>query len=168
MAITKSKKKEILEKVKDIAGSSDSIVFVNFNGIPVLDSTRMRSELREKGIGYFVAKKTLAKKALSEAGFEGEMPEVEGELALVYSQTSDEGDLTAPARELYSFQKEFEDKVSITGGVFQKRFMNKEEMMEIAQIPSLQTLHAQVVNLFNSPIQGFVMALNAIAEKKEA
>lgn len=167
MAITKAKKQEILEKVKKIA-ESDSVVFANFNGVSVGDSTRMRRDLRSKNVGYFVAKKTLAKKALADAGFEGELPEMEGELALVYSMSETAGDVTAAAREIYSFQKEFDDRIAITGGVFEKRFLNKEEMMEIAQIPSLKTLHAQVVNLFNSPIQGFVLALNAYALKKEA
>jgi ribosomal protein L10 len=44
--------------------------------------------------------------------------------------------------------------------------MEKAQMMEIATIPGLQTLYAQFVNVINSPIQGLVVALNAIAEKK--
>ena len=44
--------------------------------------------------------------------------------------------------------------------------MSKEEMMAIALIPSQQTLYAQFVNVINSPIQGLVMALDAVAKKK--
>jgi ribosomal protein L10 len=40
-------------------------------------------------------------------------------------------------------------------------------MESIALIPSQKTLYAQFVNIINSPIQGFVVALNAIAEKKQ-
>ena len=46
------------------------------------------------------------------------------------------------------------------------KFMSKEEMMGIALIPSQKTLHAMFVNVINSPIQGFVMALDQIAKKK--
>ncbi len=46
--------------------------------------------------------------------------------------------------------------------------MNKAEMMEIATIPSRETLLGMFVNVINSPIQGFVVALNSIAEKKTA
>jgi large subunit ribosomal protein L10 len=166
MAITKEKKKQIIEKVKEIASKNTSLVFANFHGVNVSDSTRMRGDLRSKGVGYYVAKKTLVKKALSEAGFAGDIPELEGEVALVYDR-DDAGDVTLSAREIYAFQKEFDGRMSITGGVFDQRFMNKEEMTEIAMIPSLQTLHAQVVNLFNSPIQGVVMALSEITKKKE-
>jgi ribosomal protein L10 len=65
-----------------------------------------------------------------------------------------------------SFQKKFENKVSILGGVFEGKFMDKESMLSIAAIPSQKTLYAQFVNLINSPIQGLVIGLNAIAEKK--
>jgi len=43
--------------------------------------------------------------------------------------------------------------------------MSKEEMVAIAAIPSQQTLYAQFVNIINSPIQGLVMSLDAIAKK---
>ena len=39
-------------------------------------------------------------------------------------------------------------------------------MTEIASIPTLQVLRGVFVNVINSPIQGLVLGLNAIAEKK--
>ena len=42
----------------------------------------------------------------------------------------------------------------------------KDAMMEIATIPAPEVLRGMFVNVINSPIQGFVMALNAIAEKR--
>ncbi len=54
------------------------------------------------------------------------------------------------------------------GGVFDGVYKNKEEMTVVAQIPGRETLYAQFVNLINSPIQGLVIGLNAVAEKKGA
>lgn len=161
MAINKQQKQEITADVKNIVTNAKTVVFANFHGLTMPDITTVRKELRGAGVGYKVAKKTLAKRALAEAKFEGELPPLEGELVLAYSD-----DLIAPAREVYSFQKKLENKLSILGGIFEGRYMSKEEMMNIATIPSLKTLHAQVVNLFNSPIQGVVMALSEIAKKK--
>ena len=45
--------------------------------------------------------------------------------------------------------------------------MNREKMLSIAQIPAPQILRGQFVNLINSPIQSFVIALGKIAEKRE-
>jgi ribosomal protein L10 len=44
--------------------------------------------------------------------------------------------------------------------------LNKSEMEEIALIPALQVLRGMFVNVINSPIQGFAMAIKAIADKK--
>lgn len=162
MAITKEKKGEIIAKVKNIVDSSKSVVFVNFHKLPVSESTIVRKELRSKDVQFTVAKKTLTKRVLNDAKISGDMPQLDGELALVYS-----ADLLAPAREIYEFQKRFDGKVSILAGVFDGVFKSKVEIEAIASIPSQKTLYAQFVNIINSPIQGFVLALNAIAEKKQ-
>jgi len=161
MAIKKTKKKEILEKVTDVAKKAKSVVFVNFKGLTVGDATAVRKQLREAGVKYTVAKKTLTKKAFAGEKFKGDMPELAGELALAYGE-----DLVAPAREIYSFEKKLEGKVSIMGGVFEGKFMNKAEMTTIASIPSRETLYAQFLNIIHSPIQRFAIALGEIAKIK--
>ena len=163
MPISKDKKKEIVKKVADALKDSKSAVFFSFKGFNVKNTTDMRKKLREAKVGYLVAKKTLAKIAMTDAKIAGTIPEMAGETAMAFS-----ADLIAPAREVYDFQKKFKDNLSIVGGIFEGKFMNKEEMLAIALIPSQQTLYAQFVNVINSPIQGIVVALSKIAEKKTA
>lgn len=162
MAITKEKKKEILKKLENVT-DKESVVFVNFHGLPVAETTEIRRKLRENEVEYFVAKKTLVKKAFGESKVKGDLPELEGELAVAYSE-----DPTSAAREIYSFQKSYENRISILGGVFENKYLSKTEMEEIALIPSLQVLRGMFVNVINSPIQGFAVAIKAIAESKEA
>ena len=161
MAVSKQKKAEIFDDLKKIVKDSASMVFVNFHTLPVSESSAIRKTLRSKGVSYTVAKKTLTRKALENGKIAGTIPEMTGEVALVYGT-----DLLDPAREIYEFQKKLDKKIQIIGGVFDGKFMSQSEMVSVAQIPGLKTLHAQFVNLINSPIQGFVMALNAIVEKK--
>jgi large subunit ribosomal protein L10 len=161
MAVSKEKKGEVLAKLKKIVSDSASIVFINFHALPVTESSEIRKTLRAKGIGYTIAKKSLTKKTLAEAGFAGVMPDMPGETGIVYSK-----DALDSAREVAVFQKKFEQKIQIIGGVFEGKFMDKAEMVAISQIPGLKTLQAQFVNLINSPIQRLVVGLNAIAEKK--
>ena len=163
MPIQRAKKEEIVSRLKDILDSSKSLVFVNFHKLPVSDTGEVRRELRSHKLGYYVAKKTLVKRALDEAGIKGEQPSLDGELALVYGE-----DLLAPAREIYAFQKKMDKKVTILGGVFEGEYKNKQDMESIATIPSREGLLSMFLNVINSPIQGFVVALNAIADKKES
>ncbi len=160
MPLSKEKKGEQLTRLKTIA-SAKSLAFVNFHGLTVSNVTELRRALREAGVSYLVAKKTLTKKALTEAGISGTLPDLKGELGIAWSE-----DLLAPARETFVFQKKFENKVSLLGGVFDGKFMNADEVKALALIPSLQTLRAQFVNLINSPIQGLVMVLDGVARKK--
>jgi large subunit ribosomal protein L10 len=162
MPITKAKKQEMLSKLATVA-KNPSVVFVNFHGLPMPETVELRSALRQNGVGFLVAKKTLVRKAFSEAGIAGELPATEGELALAYSQ-----DALAAAREVYAFQKKFDGKLAIQGGTFESTFQNKVQMMEIAQIPDRQTLLGMFVNVINSPIQGLAVALNAVAEKRQS
>ena len=92
---------------------------------------------------------------------EGTTPSLDGELAIAYA-----ADLIAPAREIYAFQKKLDGKIAILGGIFEGKYMSKDEMTTIANIPGMQTLRGMFVNVINSPIQGFVLALDAIAKKK--
>lgn len=163
MALTKNKKSEILEKLKGLA-EKESVVFVNFHGLSVLDTTIMRRALKEAGVSYFVTKKTLINKAFGESSVSGEIPSLEGEVALAWT---DSDDVTSPARMVYSFQKKHDGSISILGGVFEKTYKNKSGMEEIATIPSLDVLRGMFVNVINSPVQGFAMVLKAYADSKE-
>jgi large subunit ribosomal protein L10 len=161
MAITKEKKKEIVADLEKALGDAKSVVFVNFHGLPVSDASIMRRALRAEKVGYKVAKKTLVKRVLSGQTISGSQPSFDGELALAYS-----ADLIAPARGIYSFQKKLEGKVSILGGIFEGKYMSKEEMVGIASIPSMDVLRGMFVNIINSPIQRLAIALDQIAQKK--
>ena len=163
MAIKKEQKVEMLGRVTDLVKKAQSAVFVNFHGLSVSETTSLRSGLRSEGVSYLVAKKTLVKRALADAGVKGEQPALDGELAIAYGE-----DLTAPARGIYEFQKTHKKNISILGGVFEGEFMNQEQMTGIATIPPTPVLRGMFVNVINSPIQGLVIALNQIAEKKTA
>jgi large subunit ribosomal protein L10 len=161
MPRTKIAKKEIIDKVKKIADDAKTLVFVNFHGIRVADATKIRRKLRAEGVGLFVAKKSLTRKAFEGSKVTGQMPPLDGEVALAYST-----DIIAPAREVYAFQKEYKNAIKIIGGVFEGAFADATHMMSIATIPSLKTLHGMFANVVNSPIQGLVISLDQIAKKK--
>ena len=164
MAITKTKKGEIIDNLKNNVIKSESVVFGNFHQLPVKEASEIRRSLKKEEVGYVVAKKTLLKKVLAESGVKGEIPELAGELATAY--LTKEGDVLAPARAVYGFQKKMEGKISILGGIFGGEYKNKDEMISIASIPSLNVLRGMFVNIINSPIQRLAVVLGQIAERK--
>lgn len=163
MAITKAKKQDIVATVAAALKNAVSVVFIRFNKITVADTSAMRKSLKGEGVGYYVAKKTLIKRALKDAGYTGELPELPGEVALAWGTV----DATAPARGIFNHSKKHEG-LSILGGVFEGAYLDAEGMKAIATIPSVQVLRGMFVNVINSPIQGMAVALKAIADKKSA
>lgn len=161
MPISRQKKEEIYSKLNKGLKDSTSVVFVNFHGLLVSDLTAIRKTLREAGITYTVAKKTIAAKVLSEQGYKGELPELKGELAVVYG-----ADQLAPAREISNFEKKFKGKISILGGVFEGEIKDATAMKVIANIPSREVLLSQIAYLLKSPIQRLAIAVSEVSKKK--
>ena len=164
MAITKAKKQEVSEKILDAVKGAASVVFVHFKGLSVADTSAMRKSLREGGVGYYVAKKTLIRRALESQGYAGTIPELPGEIAIAWSAD----DATQAARDVFEHGKKHKGALAIMGGIFDGKFTDAAGMNAIATIPPVPVLRGMFVNVINSPIQGLVIALDKIAEKKAA
>lgn len=161
MALSREQKEEVVAKLDKVFKDSETVAFVNFHGLGVEDTTTMRSRLAEEGVGYTVAKKSLLRRALKNVKAEGEVPALEGELALAY------GSETEPARGVHEFGKEHEGTLTLLGGIFEGHFIDAEKMNEIAQIPSLDVLRGMFVNLIFSPVQRLAITLDQIAQKNQ-
>ncbi len=157
MAITIEKKKELVKEITDGVKSSASTVIVGFDKLRIEDITPLRKNLRTQGIKMTVAKKTLMKRAFEEAGVSGEVPSMEGQIALAFG-----GDPVIPAKTVAEASGKYKDKVYILGGILDGRFLNKEEMVSLSKIPGREVLLSQLLNVMNAPVQGFVGTLNAV------
>jgi len=162
MAISKDKKREIVAKITDALKEASSIAFVGFTKLTVADASRLRKQLKEAGVRYFVAKKSLLRIALKQHGYKGEEPALPGEVAIAWAKD----DAIAPARGVYEYGKKLKGALTLLGGVFEGVFADAEKMVALAVIPPLPVLRGMFVNVINSPIQGFVMALDQISKKK--
>jgi large subunit ribosomal protein L10 len=165
MAITKTKKGEVVAKVTDAVADAASVVFVHFKGLSMEDTSAMRRSLKGDGVSYLVAKKTLIKHALSSKSYKGTLPELPGEIAIAWSGAGEDADPTLAARDIYEQGKKHKDALTIVGGIFDGEYQDAVAMNAIATIPPLPVLRGMFVNVLNSPIQGLVIALGQLAEK---
>lgn len=160
MSITRTQKEETLRELKADFKNAKSVVFVNFHGVTVKMARELRILLNSAGAKYFVAKKTLIQKAVENAGFEGTLPKMEGEVSAVFSGD----DVVSPARIIAQFAKK--NKVlKFVGGIFENKCVGAEKAIAIAVIPPREILLGQFVNIINYPIQGLVVALDARVKK---
>ncbi len=165
MAITREKKETIVSKATEAFKDSVASVFVSFTKLTVAEASELRAELKKEGVRFTVAKKTLIKRALANVGVTGEMPEMPGEVAYV-TLAKGSSDVTAPARTLGSFIKKFKEKLMFVGGVMDGAYIDAKAVLNVASIPPVPVLRGMFVNVINSPIQRFAIALAEVAKKK--
>ena len=162
---TKEQKAEIIEKVAKALKEGTSSVFVHFSKVSVADETAMRRALKASGVSYFVAKKTLIKRAIEKLGFAPSEVPLQGELAVASGGGED---ATAAARLVHEFGKKMADKLVILGGIFEGKLVGQAAMQEIATIPPLATLRAMFAQIINSPRARFAVVLSKVAETKSS
>ncbi|MGN0688410.1 MAG: 50S ribosomal protein L10 [Oscillospiraceae bacterium] len=150
---------ELAEKLKAAAGG----VLVDYKGISVEDDTKLRKELRESGVDYFVVKNTLLKRAAEIAGIEGLDPALSGTTALALHNE----DIIVAPKVLNKKAEASDGKFAIKLGFIDGKVISKEEVEKYAKLPSKETLLSQLVFMLQSPIQRVAIAINEIAKKNE-
>ena len=149
---------ELTEKLKNAAGG----VLVDYKGISVEDDTKLRKELRENGVDYFVVKNTLLKRALNAAGIEGLDSALEGTTAIALSND----DIIAAPKVLNKKAEDSKGQFSIKLGFIDGKVISKEEVEAYAKLPSKETLLSQLVFMLQSPIQRLAIAISEIEKKQ--
>jgi len=175
MAVTKEKKADILKDLDTRFSKAESIYFTDYRGLSVTEMGDLRRKLREGGVDYKIAKKTLMRLSLKNAN----LPEApEGTMSGPVGAAFGYDDTISPVKILYTFSKE-NDKLKILGGLIEGRFISQEEALELAKLPSREELLAKLVGSMQAPISGFhgvasgllrnlVYVLKAVGENKPA
>ncbi len=174
MALTKDQKSEILQGLVDDMKEAKAVVFSQFHGLSVTEMENLRSKMREQGVRYKVAKKTLIRLAAKEMGIDDVSGDaLAGPVAVAFSME----DELAAAKLIHDFSKTHKG-LTLLGSIFEGKALSVEDTKALAVLPGKEELLAKFVFLLNSPIQGFhgvlnntlagfVRALNAIKEKQE-
>ena len=175
MAKTREQKEQTVSDLTTAFKSSKLAVLTDYRGLNVPAISELRSNLREVGISYTVAKNTLVKIALAAAEKNVDDTSVfAGPVGIAFGE-----DEVEAARIVYEFSKT-NGALEILGAIDEDgKVLSKEEVMALALLPSREQLLGQVVGTIAAPLRGLVRVLNgnvtglvyavsAIAEKKTA
>jgi len=155
MPLSRQKKEEIIEQVKEKIARQKVGVFVGFSGLKVEDFSVLRRKLKKERGEIKVVKKTLLRLALKKAGLDIDPKELikdEAAIALGYQ------DEVSVPKIVWQFSEEF-PQLKIKGGILENRFVGPEKIIELAKLPSREHLLAQLVGSLSAPISGLVAVL---------
>lgn len=157
-------KKEEVARLAEMIKSSESVVFVDYQGIKASEETKLRKEMREAGADYVVAKNRLFKLALKEAGVEDSFDDVlEGTTAFAFGKE----DVVAPAKVVYDLAKAKGEVFNIKAGLLSGKRVDASEVEALAKLPSRDQLLSMILNGMLGPIRKLAYGVVAIADKKE-
>ena len=164
MALTKEQKTKQIDSIKEKVSKQKSVIFVDFAKVPSKDMFGLRKSLKEAGCNLKIAKKTLVRIAFGQSNisFWNKIKSaIPGQLALVFGIE----DEIAPARIANTFAKTHEN-FKILGGIFENRFIDRERVLVLANIPTRNELLSRLVGSLSSSMSSFVRVLDKIRENK--
>ena len=172
MPITRTQKEEIIRGVHQKATLAKVAIFLNFHGLKTKDMNQLRATLRKIGADVKTVKKTLLKKVLGGFGFAGELPKLDGEIAVMFGYEEAPG----AAKIVKDFARKH-DGLKIVGGILAGQYMLAGAVKRFAEIPPREVLLAQLLGVLNSPmarlsrvlsgpLQSMVGVINQLSNKK--
>ncbi len=156
-----AQKQAQIADLKEKMESSVAGVLVDYSGITVADDTKLRRELREAGVHYFVVKNTMLERAAEQVGFGDLKQYLSGATALAISTE----DQTAAARILSKYAAASKGKFTVKAGYVDGGVIDAEKVTELGNLPNREGLLSMLLSALTGNLRGLACALNEIAEK---
>lgn len=173
MAINKKRKDELVNQYVELINNSRAVVLTEYTGLDVNQLQQLRAEVRKADGAYHVTKNTLLRLALEQTGKPVPEELLHGQLGAGFALN----EVPSLAKALTDFAKDKEQLV-IRGGILGDHVVTAEQINDIANLPSLDVLRAQLIGLIQTParniagtvasgVRQLVNVLDAYAKKDD-
>ena len=119
-----------------------------YRGLTVTDLSKVRRDLREKGVSYTVVKNRLAKIAAEQAGRSDIVPLLSGPTAITLGGS----DEAALAKATLDALRPFSRIVVVRGGAIGGKTIDADGVTRLATLPPREVLLSQLAGGFASPL----------------
>ena len=159
MAISKSKKQDLVAELSELLASAKMSVFANYTGLTVAETQELRRAARAQGVKIKVVKNRLVRVAMkSNDGLkELDSSSLKGQVLYAFSDE----DEVVPAKVLADFAKTH-PALKLMGAFNADGIMNEAEAEVFANLPTKNELIAQVVATLQSPLDGILSGINGL------
>lgn len=136
---------------------SVGVIFTDYRGLSVPELQTLRSSLRDAGAEYHVIKNTLLRLAMG-SDIESLPNELHnGPTATAFIL----GEQPVVAKAIIEFAKTHK-QLEVKGALIEGRVLSKEEVEELAKLPSRQELLGMIAGLVAAPLANLVGVLNEV------
>lgn len=138
-----------VSRLQELFKEADAAVLTDYRGLTVAQDVKLRRNMREAGVEYYVAKNTLIKLACHANDQHGLDPFLEGPTAVAFGK-----DPVAVAKLLTAFIKEAK-KTEIKAALLGDKLISAAQVEALSKLPAREVLLAQVAGVFQAPLAGF-------------
>ena len=153
----RAEKQYLVNEVSDYLGKSDFVFLTNYERITVAESRELRSRLSESGAEFHVVKNSVLDVAARGRDLPGLDDWLVGPTAIVVGGQDPSG----VAKTLRKFFREVK-KNEVKAGVLGEKTLTQDDVNALADLPSLEALRSQLLNLFNTPATRMACVLEAV------
>jgi large subunit ribosomal protein L10 len=153
--LERTEKRAFVATLATVFADTSFVLVARNGGMTVAEVSTLRNRMREAGATYKVAKNRLAALALDGTRFDGIKPLLKGPTALAWSK-----DPVAVAKTAVEFAKG-NDKFVILGGALGTQALDAAGVKALSELPSLETLRAQLLGLIQTPASRIASVLQA-------
>lgn len=163
--VTRLQKEEKLNDLRDCLTSYQSVIVVNYSQFLNEQIDRLRDEFFARGGNRVIfAKNNLislaAREILSEEDSEDGDQVLKNSNLFVFSN-----DIFGTIRALNSFTKSLREfpktKMTISCGILDNGFLDEQKIKMFADIPSIESIYANLISILSSPLQNLIKICNA-------
>jgi large subunit ribosomal protein L10 len=155
LAISHTKKEELVQQYIEQFNSSEAIIITDYRGLKVNELEQLRAKIREVNGGFSIVKNTLIRRALTEAGLPVPDEMLIGPVGIGFCGSN----ISEVAKAITDFA-ENNELMTIKGGLMGDKLIDEVAIQNLAKLPSLETLRAQLLGLINAPASQLVGALS--------
>ncbi len=156
--MTKNEKVEAVAEVRELLNGANGVFAIDFTGLTVANAIKLRREFKKAGINYKVAKNTLVKRAMREAGgYDAVLDRFVGQTGIAISYD----DPAAPARVLKEFIDPKVEIPKLSFAIIEGEVFEGSKLGDLAAMPSRKDMIASIMGALNAPVSGLVGVLNA-------
>lgn len=154
----KTEKERIVEELAEQLSASETLIVADYRGLTNKQLEALRDVLLEHGARFRIVKNTLTRLAAERAGADALLVMLEGPTAIAFIESS--GDPAAVAKALAATSKET-NVLALRGGIFEGRTLSGDEVQQLATLPPVDVLRAQLVGAIVAPLTQLLALVSA-------
>ena len=155
----RAEKQYLIGEVENHLKKSDYVILANFTGASVADVAALRVKLAAEKAEFHVIKNSSLRVAAKALGLPDLEAVLAGPTALVVGGKNSPG----VAKVLKQFFKDTQ-KIEVKAGILSKKLITAQQVGQLADMPSLEVMRAQLLGLLNQPASSFVRIINAVPQ----